>query len=77
MLTFLGKVLILGGEALRNSGLSEDKMVNEGSTVQGCDSNISADFGRFCIKSLLSSYLIPYLKMGTIALPYFKWVLWD
>lgn len=72
MLTFLGKVLILGGEALRNSGLSEDKMVNEGSTVQGCYLNISADFGRFCVKLLLPSYLIPYLKMGTIALPYFK-----
>lgn len=77
MLTLLGKVLILGGEALTKSGLSEDKMVNAGCSVQGPDLNISADFGRFCMKSLLPLYFIPYLKMGTTALPYFKWGLWD
>lgn len=77
MSTFLGKVLILGDEALRKTRLSEDKMTNEGSTVQGYDLNVSADFDRFCMKSLLSLYFIPYLKMGTIALPCFKWVLWD
>ena len=69
--------MILEGEALRKSGLSEGKKANEDSTVQGCDWNISADFGRIFMKSLLSLYLIPYLKMGTVALPYFKWVLWD
>jgi len=69
MLNLLGKALILGGEALRKSVLSEDKMVIEGGTVQGCGLNIAADFGRFCMKSLLSLYSIPCLKMGTIALP--------
>lgn len=77
MLTFLGKILIWGDEVLRKSGLSEDKMVNEGGPVQGCDLNISLVFVSVCMKSLLPFYLIPSWKMGTIALPYFKWVLWD